>query len=112
MKKERPSRIGNRRRELWPEAPAPLPRPFIPDDAPLGTIVELGRETPDERIAAMEFDRLLFQYFHSVSCGMTGWGLSFHDWLEIYGWKHHGCRRYERIHSMQEIDDLTPMTQL
>jgi hypothetical protein len=111
MKKERPSRMGNRRRELWPEAPAPLPDPFIPDDAPHGTIVELGRETPDERIASREFNRLLFQYFHSLSIGATGWGLSFHDWLEIYGWKHHGCARYERIHSIREIADLTPMIQ-
>jgi len=81
-----------------------LVRPFIADEAPLGTIVQIGRDTPDERIAGSEFHRYLFQYFEQLTSGQTGWGVDFNGWLEMTrGWKHHGRQKYERIMSIGEL---------
>jgi hypothetical protein len=87
----------------------PLPRPFIADSAPIGTVVQLGRNTPDERVARSEFHRYLFQYFEQLVSGQTGWGVDFNVWLEMTrGWKHHGRKRYERIMSIEEMLDSDP----
>jgi len=87
----------------------PLVRPFIADEAPIGTIVQIGRDTPDERIARAEFHRYLFQYFEQLTSGQTGWGVDFNAWLEMTrGWKHHGRKKYERIMSIEEWLDSEP----
>jgi hypothetical protein len=81
-----------------------LVRPFVADEAPLGTIIQIGRDTPDERIARSELHRYLFQYFEQLTSGQTGWGVDFNAWLEMTrGWKHHGRRKYERIMSIGEM---------
>ena len=86
-----------------------LVRPFIADEAPLGTIVQIGLETPDERLARSEFHRYLFQYFEQLNSGQTGWGVDFNAWLEMTrGWKHHGRRKYERIMSIGEMIHSEP----
>lgn len=90
-----------------------LARPFIADEAPLGTIIHIGRETPDERLAQAEFHRYLFQYFENLSSGQTGWGVDFHAWLEMSrGWKHHGRKKYERIMSIGEMIRSEPNDQV
>jgi hypothetical protein len=84
-------------------------RPFIADEAPLGTIVQIGLGTPDERLARSEFHRYLFQYFEQLNSGQTGWGVDFNAWLEMTrGWKHHGRRKYERIMSIGEMIHSEP----
>ena len=86
-----------------------LARPFIAGEAPLGTIVQIGRDTPDERIARSEFHCYLFQYFEQLTSGQTGWGVDFNAWLEMTrGWKHHGRKKYERIMSIGEMIDSEP----
>jgi hypothetical protein len=86
-----------------------LVRPFIADEAPLGTIVQIGIETPDERLARSEFHRYLFQYFEQLTSGQTGWGVDFNAWLEMTrGWKHRGRRKYERIMSIGEMIHSEP----
>jgi len=86
-----------------------LVRPFIADEAPLGTIVHIGRNTPDERIAHSEFHSYLFQYFEQLTSGQTGWGVDFNAWLEMTrGWKHHGRKKYERIMSIGEMINSEP----
>ena len=83
---------------------------FIADEAPLGTIVQIGSDTPDERIARSEFHRYLFQYFEQLTSGQTGWGVSFNAWLEmIKGWKHHGRKKYERVITIVERIDSEPI---
>mgnify|MGYP006352244651 CR=1 FL=1 len=90
-----------------------LARPFIADASPLGTIVQIGRDTPDERIARAEFHRYLFQYFEQLTSGQTGWGVDFNAWLEMTrGWKHHGCKKYERIMSIEDMIDSEPNASL
>lgn len=72
--------------------------PIPIETAPVGTIVQVGSKTPDERITHAEFHRYLFEYFEQLSSGQTGWGMDFNAWLEmVKGWKHLGLRRYERI---------------
>lgn len=87
-------------------------QPFIADEAPLGTTVQIGCDTPDERIARSEFHRYLFQYFEQLTSGQTGWGVDFNAWLEMArGWKHHGRKKYERIMSIGEMIDSEPNDQ-
>jgi hypothetical protein len=87
----------------------PQERLFIADEAPLGTIVQIGRDTPDERIARAEFHRYLFQYFEQLTSGQTGWGVDFNAWLEMtQGWKHHGRKKYERVMSLGEMMTTNP----
>ena len=78
-------------------------KPFIAGEAPLGTVVQIGRDTLAEREAAAEFQRYLFQYFENLTSGQTGWGVTFNEWLEMtQGWKHHGRKKYERRMSIKE----------
>jgi hypothetical protein len=93
----------------FPVGQARLVRPFVADEAPLGTIVQVGRDTQDERLARSEFHRYLFQYFEHLTSGQTGWGVDFNAWLEMSrGWKHHGRRKYERIMSIGEMIHSSP----
>jgi hypothetical protein len=72
--------------------------PIPIESAPVGTIVQVGSKTPDERIARAEFNRYLFEYFEQLSSWQTGWGVDFNAWLKLVkGWKHLGLRKYERI---------------
>lgn len=98
-KKIKPARLGC----------TALVRPFIADEASLGTIVQIGLGTPDERIARSEFQRYLFQYFEQLTSGQTGWGVDFNSWLEMTrGWKHHGRKKYERIMSIEDMIGSEP----
>ena len=73
------------------------------ENTPIGVIIQIGENTPSERLNASFFNKYLFQYFEELSCGQTGWGLNFLSWLEItHGWRQLGWHRYERIQKTEE----------
>ena len=82
---------------------------FIADDAQPGTIVKIGHNTPNERLAKAAFNRYLFEYFEQLSSGQTGWGVDFNTWLEmVKGWKPLGFRTYERVIPCDEAGESEP----
>lgn len=71
---------------------------FFAKTAPVGTVVQVNETTKVGRVAKGEFNKLLFEYFESLSSGQTGWGVDFIDWLECkHDWKHHGRRIFEKV---------------
>lgn len=75
---------------------------------PIGTIIDLNADNGESRIAKAAFEKWLFEYFHNLSTGQTGWGISFRDWLRmIKGWEHIELRKFKRVLSVEEEDGVT-----
>lgn len=74
---------------------------------PLGTRITLHpANTPRVRMAVRFFEKEMFDYFHQLVSGATGWGICYRDWLEINGWKLIGFTTFERVRSIE--DELSP----
>ena len=79
------------------------------ESQPVGTAVEANQDTPQGRLTSYHFQRYLFEYFHCLAEGYTGWGIDFIEWLEMSkGWqKVQGhMYRYKRVRSFdEELED-------
>lgn len=52
-----------------------------------GMTIEITDKTAEGRLAKKYFNKLLFEYFHQLSCGYVGWGVCFDSWLYMEkGW--------------------------
>ena len=75
------------------------------ENSPIGTIIQIGENTPEERSNARFFNKYLFQYFEEISSGTIGWNLSFDSWLDMFkGWKALEWNKYEKVKSFIDLE--------
>lgn len=80
------------------------PDAFRGYEEPIGTLIDLHieKDTPRGRLAIAFFQKEMFKYFGEVASEQCGWGISFREWLEIYGWKGINYSTFERVKALEE----------